>query len=195
MVAVLFLVGQGLEPPSLVGELLDVERNPRRPAYQMAAETPLVLWDCIFAGGEPDAEKTQTALRWVYHGEDNPQNMHGTGGLASDLWRGWHEKKMDELLANRLLHLVTSQPQAGGRHQPRGPGGEEAAAAQPEGVRGGQRRAPRGPVRACPRPEADADAGRGERQVGSEEGLCDAADMRKARGWGAGSMAVDSGDE
>ncbi|NWX94788.1 PUS3 synthase, partial [Nothoprocta pentlandii] len=33
MMAVLFLVGQGLEQPEIIDELLDVEKNPRKPQY------------------------------------------------------------------------------------------------------------------------------------------------------------------
>lgn len=48
MVAILLMVGQKLEKPSLIDELLDVERNPQRPAYAMAHDVPLVLYDCEF---------------------------------------------------------------------------------------------------------------------------------------------------
>lgn len=48
MVAILLMVGQKLEQPTLIDELLDVEKNPRRPAYAMAHDVPLVLYDCEF---------------------------------------------------------------------------------------------------------------------------------------------------
>ena len=50
MVAILFLVGQGLEDPAIVNALLDVEGNEHigRPQYEMADDGPLVLWDCRF---------------------------------------------------------------------------------------------------------------------------------------------------
>ncbi|KAK4387790.1 tRNA pseudouridine(38/39) synthase [Sesamum angolense] len=50
MVAVLFLIGQGLESPNVIDELLDVERMPRKPQYTMAPEIPLVLQSCVFEG-------------------------------------------------------------------------------------------------------------------------------------------------
>ncbi|KAI3459978.1 hypothetical protein Pfo_016641 [Paulownia fortunei] len=50
MVAVLFLIGQGLESPNVMDELLDVERTPRKPQYKMAPEIPLVLQSCEFGG-------------------------------------------------------------------------------------------------------------------------------------------------
>ncbi|AYU80955.1 pseudouridine synthase / TruA [Leishmania donovani] len=43
---VLFLVGRGLEVPSVVQTLL--ERGDRKPTYPLADGTPLVLWDCGF---------------------------------------------------------------------------------------------------------------------------------------------------
>lgn len=48
MVAVLLLVGQGLEEPSVVAELLDIEKHPRKPLYDLADESGLVLFDCAF---------------------------------------------------------------------------------------------------------------------------------------------------
>ncbi|RCV44559.1 hypothetical protein SEVIR_9G388500v4 [Setaria viridis] len=48
MVAVLFLIGQGLESPSVVDSLLDITKTPRKPQYKMAAELPLILRSCQF---------------------------------------------------------------------------------------------------------------------------------------------------
>ncbi|KAI7729810.1 hypothetical protein M8C21_003806 [Ambrosia artemisiifolia] len=50
MVAVLFLVGQGLESPDVIDVLLDVDKTPRKPQYKMAPEVPLVLQYCEFEG-------------------------------------------------------------------------------------------------------------------------------------------------
>ncbi|KAJ9144828.1 Pseudouridine synthase [Coniochaeta hoffmannii] len=113
MVAVLFLVGQGLEKPSIISELLNVQKHPRRPNYHLADEVPLVLWDCIFPGSnyglhnlDPNMEDE---LNWIWVGEDNPSNLHGTVGLANEMWRYWREKKIDELLANRLFDMISRQ--------------------------------------------------------------------------------------
>lgn len=117
MVAILFLVGQGLEPPSVVSTLLDAAQNPRRPNYVLAEDAPLVLWDCIF--GRDNAEGTADELDWLYvggarargqgagGGGDSPLNLHGPGGLAADLWESWHAKKMDEILANQLVDWLS----------------------------------------------------------------------------------------
>ncbi|RXM31752.1 tRNA pseudouridine(38/39) synthase [Acipenser ruthenus] len=50
MMAVLLLIGQKLEAPEIIDQLLDVENNPRKPQYSMAVDFPLVLYDCCFEG-------------------------------------------------------------------------------------------------------------------------------------------------
>ncbi|KAI3392504.1 hypothetical protein diail_5639 [Diaporthe ilicicola] len=111
MVAVLFLVGQGLEDPAVVADLLDPERHPRRPNYVLADDRPLVLWDCMF--GRENEDGAEDAVDWVYAGEDDPLNLHGTWGVANDLWEYWREKKMDEILSNRLLDWVAQKTGVG----------------------------------------------------------------------------------
>ena len=49
LMAILFLIGRGLEKPEIVKELLDIATNPAKPAYEMASENALVLQDCSFA--------------------------------------------------------------------------------------------------------------------------------------------------
>ncbi len=48
IVGLLFLVGQGKEAPSIVTELFNVDKFPCKPQYSMAAEIPLVLFDCQY---------------------------------------------------------------------------------------------------------------------------------------------------
>ncbi|KAF3445351.1 hypothetical protein FNV43_RR10527 [Rhamnella rubrinervis] len=48
MVAVLFMIGQGLESPDVIDTLLDTTKTPRKPQYIMAPEIPLVLQSCEF---------------------------------------------------------------------------------------------------------------------------------------------------
>ncbi|KAK0626262.1 pseudouridine synthase [Immersiella caudata] len=132
MAAILFLVGQGLEQPSVVSELLDAQTNPRKPNYLMADETPLVLWDCIFPELTGEAATADTAeeamllddfhvaeavidtnmedaIDWHYVYEP------GTGnGLVEQMWQHWRGKKMDELLAGRLLDSLSTKLAPGG---------------------------------------------------------------------------------
>ncbi|KAK4247111.1 pseudouridine synthase [Corynascus novoguineensis] len=137
MVAILFIIGQGLEKPSLVTDLLDVEKYPRKPNYTMADEVPLVLWDCIFPKEDealskkaalevhdPDAKvdtNLQDAIDWVWLGEDRPSNLHGPNGMVDNLWECWRERKMDELLANQLLDSVAQKANLGRRLAESGP--------------------------------------------------------------------------
>ncbi|KAH7346780.1 pseudouridine synthase [Rhexocercosporidium sp. MPI-PUGE-AT-0058] len=109
MVAILFLVGQGLEKPSIISELLDVENNPGRPIYEMATDTPLVLWNCVFPR-EDDPER-KDAIQWHYVGDDagTGDYKYGTAGIMDELWKVWRERKVDEILASTLLGVVAKQ--------------------------------------------------------------------------------------
>ncbi|KAK0389919.1 hypothetical protein NLU13_3492 [Sarocladium strictum] len=105
MIGVLFLVGQGLESPSIITQMLDVETNPRKPNFTMADEVPLVLWDCIFPLNG-DRSNSVEALNWV--GAEETSTLRFSE-LIDSVWSNWREKKMDELLANRLLQEVATQ--------------------------------------------------------------------------------------
>ncbi|KAL4809980.1 pseudouridylate synthase 3 [Aspergillus unguis] len=115
MVGILFLVGQGLEPPSVVRDLLDVSKHPRKPMYEMASDAPLVLWDCFFP--EQNADPRDDALEWVYAGDARQTKSaflkgggkFGVGGVVDDLWSVWRQRKIDEVLAGSLLDLVLQQ--------------------------------------------------------------------------------------
>ena len=134
MVAILFLIGQGLEPPSLIDDLLDVAKNPTRPQYEMADDAPLVLWDCIFP--QEGAEDREDALEWVYVGANANANANAVGqlgagsgagksahgGVVDDLWRVWRGRKMDEVLAGCLLDVVVGRACRGGSDDPEAQG-------------------------------------------------------------------------
>ena len=78
-VCILVLIGKGLEEPSLVKHLLDVEKYPSKPCYPLADDSPLVLWDCEFSsdsttrtrgeGGEPIKWNHSDESRWVVERE------------------------------------------------------------------------------------------------------------------------------
>ena len=115
MVAILFLVGQRLESPSIVDELLDVEKNPSRPTYEMASDAPLVMWDCIFPMDK--RRGLDDELEWIYAGDAKTleslttkgDGKYGTGGVVDEMWSNWRKHKIDETLASVLLDLVVSQ--------------------------------------------------------------------------------------
>lgn len=48
MTAILFLIGQKLEDPTIIDKLLDVKALPSKPNFEMADDIPLVLYDCVF---------------------------------------------------------------------------------------------------------------------------------------------------
>lgn len=134
MMAILFLIGQGLEAPNLVSELLDTAKHPCKPLYNMADETPLVLWDCIFPdtpsgaaattattdhsdGVTPDRgadkdEEQRDALQWVYLGDEGGLSRSGGSGggggggssSSSSLLTG-RERYDDNRLWERLWHM------------------------------------------------------------------------------------------
>lgn len=58
IMAVLLLIGQGLETPDVVDQLLDVNSHPRKPQYNMALDVPLNLFHCAY-----EMEDTNS---WVY---------------------------------------------------------------------------------------------------------------------------------
>ncbi|KAL8804006.1 MAG: hypothetical protein Q9223_005947 [Gallowayella weberi] len=113
MVAILFLVGQGLEQPSLIDDLLNIQKTSGKPTYDMADAAPLVLEECNFPGAE---------LHWVHLGDYTGNEAgikraagkgggkHGLGGAVDELWRVWHKHKIDETLAGSLLDLVVRSP-------------------------------------------------------------------------------------
>ncbi|KAI1318829.1 tRNA pseudouridine synthase 3 [Mortierella claussenii] len=48
MMSVLFSIGQGLEEPEVIDQLMDLKQCPAKPNYDMASDLPLVLYDCHF---------------------------------------------------------------------------------------------------------------------------------------------------
>ncbi|CUS15626.1 unnamed protein product [Tuber aestivum] len=96
MVAILFLIAQGLEPPSLVTEMLDISKNPRKPMYEMADDRALVLWDCVFPDG---------MLQWLY---PRGTRLEGRNEVLDDVWSRWHKSKIDEILTSGLMKIVSA---------------------------------------------------------------------------------------
>ncbi len=58
IMSLLFMIGRGDEDASIITELFDIEKNPRKPVYDLADPSGLVLWDCCFEGIYPDEGKT-----------------------------------------------------------------------------------------------------------------------------------------
>lgn len=64
MVAVLFLVGEKKEKPDIISQLLNTEKYPAKPQYDMASELPLILYDCGFDG-----------IRWQHGSADSQKKL------------------------------------------------------------------------------------------------------------------------
>lgn len=113
LVAILFLVGQGLEKPSVVKDLLDVQKMPQRPSYELAAAEPLVLFDCAFSEGKENGAKD--GLEWIYVRDSksrqstNSTMIFGKSELANQVWQLWHRKKIDEVLSATMLGVIAKQ--------------------------------------------------------------------------------------
>lgn len=90
IVAVLLLVGQGLEDPSVISALLDIQKNPRKPQYGMASEIPLVLYDCQYEG-----------LEWQY---DVSELTHVTKHLQK-LWM--HARVKSDMIRSMLDDIAS----------------------------------------------------------------------------------------
>jgi tRNA pseudouridine38/39 synthase len=130
IVAILFLIGQRLESPDIVPQLLDISTNPTRPKYEMASDAPLVLWDCIFPAAEEvqSSEERETGyedrLQWIYVGDEGGvepkskgsakgggpstagRGKWGRGGVIDDVWEVWRGNKIDETLSALLLDKI-----------------------------------------------------------------------------------------
>ncbi|KAL4221474.1 tRNA pseudouridine synthase 3 [Mactra antiquata] len=89
IVSVLFYVGKGLEQPEIVDELLNVEKNPRKPQYILAADFPLCLFDAEF---EDD-------LEWIYEADWHEHNI-------KTLQRLWAEHSIKAHMLKKMLESL-----------------------------------------------------------------------------------------
>jgi tRNA pseudouridine38/39 synthase len=92
MMAILFLVGQRLEEPEIVRDMLDMDKYPTKPEYVMASDVPLVLYDCLFDN-----------ISWIYPEENGRVHQKDLG----DCFAMWHESKLHETLTGLLCNAVS----------------------------------------------------------------------------------------
>lgn len=91
MMAILFLVGQKLEKPSIVTDLLNPQKYPGRPVYDMAHDVPLVLYDCTFK--EP--------IEWITPNAMPQERMENSN------FKHWHEYMLQSTLSLAMMqHLA-----------------------------------------------------------------------------------------
>ncbi|XP_051969757.1 tRNA pseudouridine(38/39) synthase [Xyrauchen texanus] len=130
MMALLLLIGQRLETSEIVDQLLDVEKNPRKPQYSMAVDYPLVLYDCHFEGvnwrTEPVEEshvlnslhqhwvqtavKTQVLLGMI-QGLQNTATGETSSSLQCWLMEGSRQRKYQPLLERPRCESLESKIQ------------------------------------------------------------------------------------
>ncbi|CAG8478530.1 12915_t:CDS:2 [Acaulospora morrowiae] len=98
MVAILFLVGQGLEDPSVIDDLLDIEKTPAKPNYEMANELPLVLYDCQYDD-----------VKWQYC-RDNDHTFNTPSKIYKHIYEQWNIHMTKTLLMSTLLNDFGGMP-------------------------------------------------------------------------------------
>ncbi|XP_071625269.1 tRNA pseudouridine(38/39) synthase [Heliangelus exortis] len=97
MMAILFLIGQRMESPEIIDQLLDVEKNPRKPQYSMAVEFPLVLYDCEFEN-----------LQWFYDPEVQEFNI-------THLQQLWANQAVKTQVLRNMLQGLDAAPVTAGK--------------------------------------------------------------------------------
>ncbi|KAF7373336.1 tRNA pseudouridine synthase [Mycena sanguinolenta] len=109
IMAILFLVGSGLEPPSVVTALLNVAPGAEgdanlpvvdtRPEYQMADALPLMLYECHFGPGD---------VEWQVEEEDDADGLSPLGaGLYHQLHSLHARAEMYAALDHEFLRVAS----------------------------------------------------------------------------------------
>ncbi|XP_052873260.1 tRNA pseudouridine(38/39) synthase [Anopheles cruzii] len=104
IMAVLLLVGQDREQPTIVRELLDVKSNPCKPQYSMASDVPLNLYDCQFneKGSEGAEAPGESDLRdWIYSEDDLRRTI-------VDLQSLWTQQSVKTTMMREMLATLSS---------------------------------------------------------------------------------------
>lgn len=86
---ILLLVGQGLESPEVVKELLDTTTNPTKPVYEMADDWPLTLYDCDFGD----------QVCWKY-----PEQSHHR--LFESAFQTFHEARIKDAVSSFMVNAT-----------------------------------------------------------------------------------------
>lgn len=105
MVAVLLTVAQKHEDPSIVKELLDIEKYPSRPVYKMAHDIPLVLYDCGF---DSNLIKWSTGPDRKFNVNkvvDGIWNDYKIKSIISDFMKSFTEETNDEKSGKTYVNL------------------------------------------------------------------------------------------
>ncbi|KAJ1863006.1 pseudouridine synthase deg1 [Coemansia sp. RSA 989] len=111
MMAILFAVGQKLEPPDIIDQLMDVQTTSGKPEYEMASDLPLVLADCVFDKKDVD---------WIY--VRNPgRDLGSMATLDRSVLKLWSELNTQAVISSALLQNLRDLAVPSG-----GAGGQES---------------------------------------------------------------------
>eukprot|EP00808_Paulinella_micropora_P002904 g44025.t1 len=91
IMAVLFAIGKWREEPALITELLNVEKYPGKPNYQVASDVPLMLAHCDYS----------EEVTWRF-GKDSST----LASTFSDLHHQWRQEAMKAQLLKACMHSV-----------------------------------------------------------------------------------------
>ncbi|KAL0480799.1 Pus3 [Acrasis kona] len=127
MVAVLFLVGERREDPSIILELLNVEKNPRKPQFAMASEIPLILFDCAFENVKFHADSSRLRAEAVVDLESHFVHMFQLNSIKTKIIQTMMNSircslVVDEVVPDRIVTLnqiKTDHPNLTTRKGPR----------------------------------------------------------------------------
>ncbi|KAL9547549.1 hypothetical protein MBANPS3_006124, partial [Mucor bainieri] len=99
IMAILFLVGQKLEKPEIVRELLDINTYTARPEYPMASDLPLLLYDCEFDD-----------IRWIYANQDDQKDVKIPTPVRT--WRHFNEFRSEHMIKGLLYKTCIDEIEA-----------------------------------------------------------------------------------
>ncbi|ORZ06200.1 pseudouridine synthase [Absidia repens] len=126
IMSVLLLVGQRLEPVTIVDSLLDPRRPEEgKPDYPLASDVPLVLWDCTYPPGAldwqaptrpyrlhqhfDDAQYDQTVRAWIYQSFANHVQQPAISSIDNDP-HAMSERKTVVLGAGQTIRSTKYRP-------------------------------------------------------------------------------------
>lgn len=104
IMSVLLVIGEGLEQPEVVKELLDVEKNPRKPQYSLAKDYPLNLFKVEYRDHSEEGEEGEWIkedLKWRY--SDVPVEVVG------DLQRIWTRYAVKAEMINSMIQDIREE--------------------------------------------------------------------------------------
>lgn len=106
IVAILMLVGKEVESPEIVQELLDIEKNSKKPQYSLASEIPLNLFKCNFR--EDQLENNEASIdmemlnKWIY-------NEVTFRDVIVDLQEHWCNESVKSTMIYEMLKVLRNE--------------------------------------------------------------------------------------